>query len=106
MLLEFAIFFWIFLIVVPQGFHILLKAPWNVNRTIKIKKAELNVSEVNISDKPRLNVIIMTHQGSVSSFIGNLFSLHPEVFYHFKPLSGLSGKKLTKTGIARARGLS
>ena len=84
------ILFWIFLIVVLQGFLILYKAPWNVNQTAKIKKAELNLSNVNIShSKPRLNVIILTHQGSGSSFIGNLFSLHPEVFYLFEPLSGL-----------------
>ena len=61
-----------------------------MNQTIKIKKAELNLSNVNISDnKPKLNVIILTHQGSGSSFIGNLFSLHPKVFYLFEPLSGL-----------------
>ena len=84
------ILLWMFLIVAPQGVLILFKAPWNVNQTIKIKKAELNLSNVNIShNKPRLNVIILTHQGSGSSFTGNLFSLHPEVFYLYEPLSGL-----------------
>ena len=37
----------------------------------------------------RLNVIILTHMSSGSSFSGNIFNLHPEVFYLYEPLHDL-----------------
>ena len=39
--------------------------------------------------KKRLNVIILTHMGSGSSFSGNIFNLHPDVFYLYEPLHDL-----------------
>lgn len=37
----------------------------------------------------RLNVIILTHMSSGSSFSGNVFNLHPDVFYLYEPLHDL-----------------
>jgi len=37
----------------------------------------------------RLNVIILTHMSSGSSFSGNIFNLHPDVFYLYEPLHDL-----------------
>ena len=52
--------------------------------------AESNTTKVNISNsKPRLNVIILTHMRSGSSFTGNMFNFHPDVFYLFEPLNEL-----------------
>ena len=39
--------------------------------------------------KKRLNVIILTHMSSGSSFTGNIFNLHPDVFYLYEPLHDL-----------------
>ena len=41
------------------------------------------------SSKPRFNVIILTHMRSGSSFTGNMFNFHPDVFYLFEPLNEL-----------------
>ena len=41
------------------------------------------------SNKPRLNVIILTHMSSGSTFLGNMFNLHPDVFYLYEPLNTL-----------------
>ena len=52
--------------------------------------AESNTTKANISNnKPRLNVIILTHIRSGSSFTGNLFNFHPDVFFLFEPLNEL-----------------
>ena len=53
--------------------------------------AESNTMKVNVSNinKPRLNVIILTHMRSGSSFTGNMFNFHPDVFYLFEPLNEL-----------------
>ena len=37
----------------------------------------------------RWNVIILTHMSSGSTFTGNLFNLHPDVFYLYEPLHNL-----------------
>ncbi|XP_078384729.1 carbohydrate sulfotransferase 4-like [Oculina patagonica] len=42
--------------------------------------------------KKRLNVIILTHMGSGSTFFGNVFNLHPDVFYLYEPLLNLRRK--------------
>ena len=40
-------------------------------------------------DTKRWNVIILTHMSSGSTFIGNIFNLHPDVFYLYEPLHKL-----------------
>lgn len=40
-------------------------------------------------EKKRHNVIILTHMSSGSTFVGNIFNLHPDVFYVYEPLHGL-----------------
>ena len=40
-------------------------------------------------DTKRWNVIILTHMSSGSTFTGNLFNLHPDVFYLYEPLHNL-----------------
>ena len=42
--------------------------------------------------EPRLNVILLTHMSSGSSVIGNIFNLHPDVFYLYEPMRTLRRK--------------
>ena len=47
-------------------------------------------SEVKTNNnKPRLNVILLTHMSSGSTVIGSMFNLHPDVFYIYEPLHAL-----------------
>ena len=39
--------------------------------------------------EPRLNVILLTFMSSGSTVVGNMFNLHPDVFYIYEPLRGL-----------------
>ena len=39
--------------------------------------------------KTRLNVILLTHMSSGSTIVGNMFNLHPDVFYIYEPLNTL-----------------
>ena len=39
--------------------------------------------------KARLNVILLTHMSSGSTLVGNMFNLHPDVFYIYEPLNTL-----------------
>ena len=39
--------------------------------------------------KARLNVILLTHMSSGSTLAGNIFNLHPDVFYIYEPLNTL-----------------
>ena len=49
-----------------------------------------STSEVTAnSTKPRLNVILLTHMRCGSSVVGNIFNLHPDVFYIYEPLRAL-----------------
>ena len=41
------------------------------------------------TDTKRWNVIIVTHMSSGSTFTGNIFNLHPDVFYLYEPLHNL-----------------
>ena len=56
---------------------------------LEIKPLLTNTSANVISNKPRLNVIILTHMRSGSTLTGNVFSLHPDVFYVYEPLHHL-----------------
>ena len=50
-------------------------------------------SEVKtIHTQPRLNVILLTHMSSGSTVVGNMFNLHPDVFYIYEPLHALRRK--------------
>ncbi|KAL9979931.1 hypothetical protein ACROYT_G008452 [Oculina patagonica] len=40
-------------------------------------------------NKTRLNVIVLTHMSSGSTVVGNIFNLHPDVFYIYEPLHRL-----------------
>ena len=44
---------------------------------------------VSCRDTKRWNVIVLTHMSSGSTFTGNLFNLHPDVFYLYEPLHNL-----------------
>lgn len=51
---------------------------------------ELNSTVKSLAEREkRLNVIILTHMSSGSSFSGNIFNLHPDVFYLYEPLHDL-----------------
>ena len=47
-------------------------------------------------NKTKLNVIVLTHMSSGSTVVGNMFNLHPDVFYIYEPLHGLR-RQLDKT---------
>ena len=67
-----------------------MKARFTISTTNSTIADESNTTKVNISNsKPRLNVIILTHMRSGSSFTGNMFNFHPDVFYLFEPLNEL-----------------
>ncbi|CAH1793035.1 unnamed protein product [Owenia fusiformis] len=57
------------------------------NKTSKIKKK--NEFEVMNNVEKHRHIIIFTNRRSGSSFIGKLFSEHPDVFYMFEPLKPL-----------------
>ena len=51
---------------------------------------ESSPSEVTANKaKPRLNVILLTLMSSGSTVVGNMFNLHPDVFYIYEPLHAL-----------------
>lgn len=57
------------------------------------KRVESNISTKLLpKGKKRLNVIILTLMSSGSSFFGNVFNLHPDVFYLYEPLHNLRRK--------------
>ena len=91
---------YIFLALLIVTLQVLLVIrPWNgtnmksrltINTTNSRINAESNTTKVNISNnKPRLNVIILTRMRSGSTFTGNMFNFHPDVFYLFEPLNEL-----------------
>lgn len=41
------------------------------------------------ANKKRQNVIILTHMSSGSTFVGNVFNFHPDVFFLYEPLHDL-----------------
>ena len=62
---------------------------------LKLKPAEKRSSlslRVSTEDNKRWNVIILTHMSSGSTLTGNLFNLHPDVFYLYEPLHNLRRK--------------
>ena len=87
---------WVILVVVPQVLLIWLSTR---DKTTEVKETEVTTRKIMITDKtrevasnagkPRLNVIILTHMSSGSTFLGNLFNLHPDVFYLYEPLNKL-----------------
>ena len=82
---------WVLLVVLP---NVLLILRSTLDRTSTIRETESNTEGVkswNISNSKtvRLNVIILTHMSSGSTFLGNLFNLHPDVFYLYEPLNEL-----------------
>ena len=94
--------FWVFILVVTLVLLILFST-WD--KTTKVRNTKANRGRVSIGEKtgtnvtnekeksnankPRLNVIILTHMSSGSTFLGNLFNLHPDVFYIYEPLHDL-----------------
>ena len=55
--------------------------PLGISNPIKLSTAA--------RDTKRWNVIILTHMSSGSTFTGNIFNLHPDVFYLYEPLHNL-----------------
>lgn len=55
--------------------------PLGISPSIKLSAAA--------RDTKRWNVIILTHMSSGSTFTGNIFNLHPDVFYLYEPLHNL-----------------
>ena len=84
--------FWILLLVLLQVLHVWFSIQ-NEGKELNEVKRNLLSPEGKTSDKKtRLNVIILTHMSSGSTFLGNLFNLHRDVFYHYEPLNELRMK--------------
>ena len=69
---------------------------WEVMKSKRISTNKKEEGELNTglksnfsNNETRLNVIILTHMSSGSTFLGNLFNLHPDVFYLYEPLNKL-----------------
>jgi len=96
--------YWVSLVVVPQVILILHSSrdkttEMGQTESIKWKATISDTAGANVinktrkaesnANKPRLNVIVLTHMSSGSTFLGNLFNLHPDVFYLYEPLNKL-----------------
>jgi len=62
-----------------------LRMPQIENRSSFVSPKTNNV-------KPRLNVILLTLMSSGSTVVGNMFNIHPDVFYIYEPLHALRRK--------------
>ena len=82
---------WIFLaIVVLLMILCTFNSVNNLDGTNKIIETGSSEREAKINHRnTRLNVIILTHMSSGSTFVGNIFNLHPNVFYLLEPLREL-----------------
>lgn len=57
------------------------------------KAESSNAEKVKLNGtQKRINVIILTHQSSGSTFLGNIFNFHPDVFYLFEALLHLKAE--------------
>ena len=57
------------------------------------KAESSNAEKVKLNgNQKRINVIILTHQSSGSTFLGNIFNFHPDVFYLFEALLHLKAE--------------
>ena len=61
-----------------------LKAPQRETRNEFV--IPTSVVKTNLT-KTRLNVIVLTHMSSGSTLVGNMFNLHPDVFYLYEPMN-------------------
>ena len=67
-----------------------LKAPQPVALLISRNLSVIPTSVLKTNrTKTRLNVILLTHMSSGSTIVGNMFNLHPDVFYIYEPLNTL-----------------
>lgn len=84
----FAIVVFVLVIIVAymsQGNKMMrLKAPQR--KTSNLSVIPTSVLKTNRT-KTRLNVILLTHMSSGSTIVGNMFNLHPDVFYIYEPLN-------------------
>ena len=82
---------WIFLVIIILAMFLsTLNSVNNLDGTNKIGKTGSSKREAKINHRnTRLNVIILTHMSSGSTFVGNVFNLHPNVFYVLEPLREL-----------------
>ena len=77
----------IIVVYVSQGNERMrLKAPLRETRNEAV--IPTSVLKTNRT-KTRLNVILLTHMSSGSTIVGNMFNLHPDVFYIYEPLNTL-----------------
>ena len=78
------------------GFIVIYTSQSNERTRLRILQKETRnrfqspTSEVKTSNtEPRLNVILLTFMSSGSTVVGNIFNLHPDVFYIYEPLHAL-----------------
>ena len=64
------------------------RAAREVSKSV-LQGLDLHSTNKNNVKKKRQNVILLTHMSSGSTFVGNIFNLHPDVFFLFEPLHGL-----------------
>ena len=89
----FVAFVFLFLIIV------IYTSQSNEKTRVRMPKIETRRSFVSLTSEvktnnteTRLNVILLTHMSSGSTVVGNMFNLHPDVFYMYEPLHALRRK--------------
>ena len=91
----------VFVVVIFLFLTIVIYTSQSNRRTMRIKIPQIDTrhsfvsstSEVKANNtEPRLNVILLTLMSSGSTVVGNMFNLHPDVFYIYEPLHALRRK--------------
>ena len=93
----FIVFIFLFVVTVLYTYQteerIKVRIPERENRSSFVSTPSAVESN---NTEPRLNVILLTFMSSGSTVAGNMFNLHPDVFYIYEPLHGLRRKVYTK----------
>ena len=80
----------LFLLVVIYRSQLNGRTRVNMPQTDTRRSFVSSTSEMTANNtETRLNVILLTHMRSGSSVVGNMFNLHPDVFYIYEPLHAL-----------------
>ena len=88
----------VFVVVIFLFLVVVIYTSQSNRRTLRVEMPQIetrhsfvsSTSEVKANNtEPRLNVILLTLMSSGSTVVGNMFNLHPDVFYIYEPLHAL-----------------
>ena len=82
------IFLFLFIVIYTSQSNEMTRV--NMPQTDTRRSFVSSTSEVTSNNtRPRLNVILLTLMSSGSTVVGNMFNIHPDVFYIYEPLHAL-----------------